>query len=192
MRLRSFAAAVVLLTAGAARAQPAAAAADTWTVDAKQSSVTYHLVHKLHKFDGTSRAVEGKARLLPSGQAQVMVRVPVESFDSGNTNRDEHMKETVEAARFPTVELKGLADGITVPATFPSKLEKKFKAQITFHGVQQVFDLPIALEFVSANEVRATSSFVVSVEAFKIDRPSLMFVKIEDDMHLDVKVVFKR
>lgn len=189
MRMRALAVAAALAFAASARAQ---APSENWNVDAKQSSLTYHLVHKLHKFDGVSRAVEGKARLAAGGQAQVMVRVPVESFDSGNTNRDEHMKETVEAARFPTVELKALAEGVTVPSTFPSRVEKKFKAQITFHGVQQMFEIPVALEFVSANEVRAAASFVLSVESFKIDRPSLMFVKIEDDMHLDVKLTFKR
>jgi polyisoprenoid-binding protein YceI len=172
-----------------ARAQ---APAESWSLDAKQSSLTYHLVHKLHRFDGTSHALEGKARWLPTGQAQIMVRAPVESFDSGNTNRDEHMKETVEAAKFPSVDLKALAEGLTVPATFPAKVEKKIKAQITFHGVQQMFELPVTLEFVSASEVRASSSFAISLESFKIDRPSLMFVKIDDDMHLDVKVVFKR
>ena len=33
-------------------------------------------------------------------------RAPLDSFDSGNSNRDEHMKEAVEAARYPLVELK--------------------------------------------------------------------------------------
>lgn len=192
MRMRAVAVVIALAVAGAGAARAQSPAAETWTADAKQSSITYHLVHKLHKFDAVSRAVEGKARLQPNGQAQVMVRAPVESFDSGNTNRDEHMKETVEAARFPTVELKALAEGVTVPATFPSKLEKKWKAQITFHGVQQVFEIPVTVEFVSANEARATASFALGLESFKIDRPSLMFVKVEDDMHLDVKVVFKR
>ena len=181
----------IVLALGAAAVARAQSPADAWSADAKQSSITYHLVHKLHKFDAVSRAVEGKARLLPGGQAQVMVRAAVESFDSGNTNRDEHMKETVEAARFPTVELKALAEGVALPATFPSKLEKKFKAQITFHGVQQVFDIPVTVEFVSANEARATASFALSLESFKIDRPSLMFVKIDDAMQLDVKIVFR-
>ncbi len=188
MRNLFFVAALSLVVPAAARAQTTV----EWMLDGKQSSITYHLVHKLHKFDGTSHALEGKARVLPNGQAQIMVRANVESFDSGNTNRDEHMKETVEAAKFPTVELKALAEGLTAPATMPAKVEKKIRAQITFHGVQQMFELPVTVEWVSANEVRAAASFAISLESFKIERPSLMFVKIEDDMHLDVKVVFKK
>ena len=97
----------------------------------------------MHKVDGTSHKVEGKARLLPDGKAQVMVRAPAESFDSGNVNRDAHMKEAVEAAKYPWVELKALGEGVTAPATFPTTQKKTFKAQLTFHGIQQVFDLPV-------------------------------------------------
>src|SRR4051812_38009232 len=94
------------LPLGLALVAGAAFADEDLGVDRGKSSITYHLVHKLHKFDGISKQVDGKARLLGDGRAQVMVRAAVESFDSGNSNRDEHMKETVEAARFPTVELK--------------------------------------------------------------------------------------
>lgn len=187
MRMRALTALLLLASAGVARAD-----ADTWIVDGKQSTITYHLVHKLHRFDGVSHAVEGKARVPASGPAQVMVRAPVESFDSGNSNRDEHMKETVEAARFPTVEVKALTEGISVPASFPTKVEKIFKAQLGLHGQQQVFELPVTLEFVSANEAHATASFVTSLEAFKIARPSLLFVKVEDELRVDVKLVFRR
>src|SRR5256885_17248982 len=109
--------AIVLLVDGAvARAQQPA----DFAVDAKGSSLTYHLVHKMHKVDGVSHKVEGKARLMPDGKAQVSVRVPSESFDSANVNRDAHMKEAVEAAKYPFIELKALGDGVTAPSTLPT------------------------------------------------------------------------
>ena len=172
-------------------------------VDGAQSSITYHMVHKMHKFDGISRKVEGKVRLLPSGQAQVMVRAPVQSFDSGNANRDAHMKEVVEAARYPFVELKAAADGIVWPNTpssngfyervsFPSTTSKVFKAQLTFHGVQQTLDLPVEIVFESANRARATAHLAVSLDAYKVERPSLMFIKVDDSMKIDVKVALTK
>jgi hypothetical protein len=161
-------------------------------VDPQASTVTYHLVHKLHRFDGTSHAVDGRARILPTGAAQVMMRIPVASFDSHNVNRDEHMKETVEAARYPDVELKALGDGLGVTGPFPTTVQRTMKAQITLHGVQQLVDIPVAVTFESADRVHARASFTVSVDSFKIERPSLMFVKIEDAMKLDADVVFKR
>jgi polyisoprenoid-binding protein YceI len=183
---------LVAVTVAAAGGLARAQAPAELTVDAGKSSITYHLVHKLHRFDGVSHKVEGRARLGGDGKAQVMVRVPVESFDSGNSNRDEHMKETVEAARFPSVELKALADGAAQPASFPSKQKKTFKAQLNFHGAQNVFELPVEVEWLSANEVRATATFTVGLESYKIERPSLMFVKVDNEMQVDVNLVFKR
>jgi hypothetical protein len=160
------------------------------SIDPRQSTLTYHLVHKLHRFDGVSRLVEGRARLLPDGRAQVMVRAPVDSFDSANANRDAHMKETVEAARYPTVELKA-AGQVARPTNFPSFVDAKFIVQITFHGEQKTFEVPVKLTFDGPGQIRAKSHFVLSLDAFKVERPSLMFVKVEDEMAIDADLVFQ-
>jgi polyisoprenoid-binding protein YceI len=191
MRSSLAVASFVALVAAAPPAR-ADAPAKELSIDGQRSTVTYHLVHKLHRFDGTSHKVDGRARLLPGGAAQVMVRIPVESFDSKNVNRDAHMKETVEVARFPDVELKALGEGVAVPASFPATVERRMKAQVTFHGVQQLLDVPVKITFESADRVRAESSFTVSVDSFKIERPSLLFVKIDDDMTIDANLVFHK
>ena len=181
----------IFVAAVAALIQIAPAHADpapgTLSVDAATSVVTYHLVHKLHKFDGVSKRVEGKARLLPDGQAQVMIRIPVESFDSQNVNRDAHMKEVVESARFPNIEVKAV--GVAgAPASFPATVDKTFKAEVPFHGVKNTLDVPVKITFESATKIRAEAHFSLSLDAFKIERPSLMFVKVDDELKIDVAV----
>ncbi len=75
-------------------------------------------MHKLHAFSGTSHALEGKAALGPENAGRVQARAKVASFDSGNSNRDEHMREVTHAAAHPTVELKGsFVNPLTLPAT---------------------------------------------------------------------------
>lgn len=168
------------------------AAPELLSVDGRNSSVTFHMVHKLHKFQGTSKSVEGKARLLPNGQAQVAIRVPVASFDTENVNRDEHMKETVEAAKYPTVELKAIVAEATFPSVFPSSVETKAKCQLLFHGVTQSLEIPLKLMFESASKVVVTASFSVSLDAFKVERPSLIFVKVDDNMKVDASLVLEK
>lgn len=164
---------------------------DALSLDGKSSAVTYGMVHKLHKFEGTSHSADGKARLLPDGKVQVMVRVPVESFDSGNGNRDAHMKEVVEASRYSSIEVKAAGD-VAVPTTFPTTVEKTFKAQISFHGVQQVLDVPVKVIFESAQRIVTDARFAISLDGFKIERPSLMFVKCEDALTINAHLVWKR
>jgi polyisoprenoid-binding protein YceI len=187
--MRSLAFVSVLLAAALARAQ---APATEFNVVPAESSITYHLVHKMHKVDGTSHKVEGKARIMPDGKAQVMIRVPSQSFDSGNVNRDAHMKEAVEAAKYPYVELKALGEGLTPPAQFPTTQKKTFKAQLSFHGIQQVFDLPVDITWDAANKVHANTTFAISLDGYKVERPSLMFVKVDDELKLDAKLAFSR
>ncbi|MEO6950204.1 MAG: YceI family protein [Polyangia bacterium] len=158
------------------------------SVKTDESRVTYHIVHKFHKVDGVSKKVEGRVRILPTGVAQVAIRVPVESFDSENVNRDEHMKETVEAAKFPIVEVKATGDGMTMPTTFPSTMTKNMTAQVTFHGISHTIEIPVTVVFLAANKVVATTSFPISLDAYKVARPSLLFVKIDDAMKLDASL----
>lgn len=176
---------LILLIASGAFAE------ESLDVDPAASTIAYHLVHKLHEIRATSNRVEGRAMLV-DGRAQVVVRVPVESFDSGNVNRDEHMKEAAEAARYPTIELKALADGILAPARFPTTMNKSFKAQLSFHGVKQLFELPIELTWESPTRVKAQTRFEVSLEAYHVERPSLMFVKVNDALGIEATVLFKR
>jgi polyisoprenoid-binding protein YceI len=176
--------------APAPAAEPAAAAT-LLSIDTAASSITYHMVHKLHKFDAVSKKADGKARILPTGAAQIMVRVPVESFDSGNSNRDAHMKEAAEAAKYPTVVLKGLCEGCGMPATFPTTVDKTIKAELAFHGVTKNLEIPIKVTYESAARIHAVSHLTLSLDEFKIERPSLMFVKVDDALNLDINLVLK-
>jgi len=177
--------------AQAAPAAPAPAAATTYSVAAGKSSLTFHVVHKLHRVDGESKAVEGKARLLPDGKVQVMLRVKSDSFDSKNVNRDAKVKEVVEAARHPVIEFKALGEGVTPPAG-GGTLEKTFKAEVSFHGNKKTIDLPVKLTFEADGSVRAQATIALSLDEFKVERPSLMFVKVDDELKIDANVVFTK
>jgi hypothetical protein len=163
--------------------------AGVYSVKTGESTVTYHVVHKLHKVDGVSKKVEGRAKIVPGGPTQVAIRVPIESFDSDNVNRDAHMKEVTEAAKYPTVEVKALGDGIALPATFPAEIKKSMKAQVNFHGITQNIDVPVTIKFEAADKVIVTTSFSLSLDAYKVERPSLVFVKIDDALVIDAKLV---
>lgn len=183
---------VLAVALAAERFAEADGAGDFFTVVPSESRIIYHVVHKLHRVDGTSRKAEGRARILPAGQVQVSLRIPIESFDSGNSNRDSHMKEAVEAARFRVVELKASCDGLIMPISSPATDQKTCRAQISFHGVQKMIDVSVQAAFESATRIHATSTFALSLDEFKVARPSLLFVKIDDELKIDVDLIFSR
>lgn len=158
----------------------------TFVVLSEKSRLVYHVVHKLHQIEGVSKGVEGKARVLPDGSAQVQVQTKVGEFDSGNDNRDAHVKEAVEAAKYPMVVFKGVATDVKVPAS--GKANVTLKGQLTFHGVTNPIDVPITLERVDPQHVTAEGAFSISLEAFKVERPELLLVKVDDKMDLVMKL----
>jgi hypothetical protein len=40
--------------------------------------------------------------------------------------------------------------------------------------------------------VHASTTFAISLDNFKVERPSLMFVKVDDELKLDAKLAFAR
>ncbi|MCC6809465.1 MAG: YceI family protein [Deltaproteobacteria bacterium] len=166
-------------------AVPRIAVADDklYSVAPDKSFVKYTLVHKAHTFVGTAdKGIEGKVKL--SGTtAQLMVRIPVANFDSGNNNRDSNMRDTVEATKFPNVELKAVAEGVTPQDG--QKTKHTLKGKLTFHGVTNNVEVPVDVTW-NGKSAKVTGKFSISLEAYKIDRPSLLFVKVEDKLDLDV------
>jgi polyisoprenoid-binding protein YceI len=170
------------------------AGAQTFTVDASQSNVTYHVVHKLHRVEGRTSALEGKAVLQPDGKLLAMVRAPVSSFDSGDRNRDTHMQEVMETSRFPFVVVKGVAqlDGaLLAVAQKATTVEVKLQAEVELHGVREPLTIPLAVELRPDGTARVKGVFEVSLEKHRIERPSLLFVKIDDACRIEVDLAFR-
>jgi polyisoprenoid-binding protein YceI len=165
--------------------------AQTLSVDPAASAIRFHLRHKLHPMDGRTSAIEGKAVVAADGKVMTMVRVPVSTFDSGDANRDANMRETLEASRHPFVVLKGVtrvdlpvANGRAVPVTLRGELD--------FHGVKQPIEVPTSVEFAADGSARVTAKLKVSLEAYRIERPSLLFLKVDDDCEIDVDLKLRR
>src|SRR5438045_4254819 len=84
-------------------------------LELREGTLTYTVVHKLHEVRGTTRQVEGRALAQPDGTIRVQVRAKVASFDSGNSNRDEHTRDATHEHVHPYAELKGTVSGVPMP-----------------------------------------------------------------------------
>ncbi len=184
-------AALALILAGAPALQAARAtdAPRTYAITSG-STLSYRLVHKFHHVKGISRSVEGRARVLPDGTVQAMVRARVDSFDSGNGNRDADMKGATDAARFPYVILKavGASPSLAQRATAGTPLELVLRGELTFHGVTRPLEFPVKVSFGAGGRATAEATFPVSLEAHGVKRPSLLFVKVEDRIDVDASL----
>ena len=154
----------------------------------KDGAITYILVHKLHEVRGTSRKLEGLAKVQPGGPTLVQVRAPVASFDSGNSNRDSHMREATHEAAHPYVEVKGTLPPLKLPLAGPTQLP--FDARVELNGESERQTIPVTLT-PEGSGIRARFSFPVSLDAHHVERPELLLVKVEDKMTIEGNLLFE-
>lgn len=158
------------------------------SVDPASSAVKFQIVHKLHRVDGQSKQIEGKAAVQEGGKVLAMVRVPASSFRTGDGNRDEHMLEVLEVDKHPYVVFKGIAQ--VGSGELPHQVT--MTGELDFHGVTHPVTVPLTLEPGPDGSLRARGGFEVSLDAYRVERPSLLFVKIEDGCHIDLDLLLRK
>ena len=150
-----------------------------------ESSMTYRIVHPLHKVEATSKEVVYNVQIDTSKREvkSVTAQVDVTSFDSGNSSRDSHAMEVIDALTYPYASFAG--------STISQQGDSlKIAGKITFHGVTKDIVIP-ALAKWEPNKLDVTGDFDLSLEAFHIERPSLLLIPVEDKLSFSFKAAFR-
>jgi hypothetical protein len=180
--------AVLLLCAGGVLADAPIPAAAPSTLDLKTATLSYTLQHKLHQSRGVCAQAEGRAAVAPDGLARVQVRAKVACFDSGDGNRDVHMREVTHEALHPYVTVRGTVEGVALPLAGP--LERTLNAKVELNGVSQAAPVALLLR-PDGPRLRGTFKVELSLEGFQIERPSLLLVKVEDKLVVEGELLFE-
>jgi polyisoprenoid-binding protein YceI len=152
--------------------------------DKKESSVTYQLTHPLHEIESTSKEVNCWTDLDTAKKeiTHSYVQIDVTTFNSGNSNRDSHAMEVIDAISYPNVKFTSTSIKQT-----GDKLE--IAGKLTFHGVTK----PITINAVSKwenNKLTVTGNFEISLTEFRVERPSLLLIPVKDELKFTFTEVF--
>jgi hypothetical protein len=150
-----------------------------------QSTLTWHVTHPMHEVAGTSHAAKGKGNC-SAGHCDFLIAVPVNTFDSGDSNRDLHTLEVVRGAQFPMVIVRThLAQAALNQPIIDADLEVQFAGQtahyahVPLHGTSHGTDVEI------------TGTVPATCSDFKIDRPSFLTVPIRNEIPVTVDANWK-
>lgn len=142
----------------------------------QQSTLTYHVSHPLHQSEGVSHEARGKG-VCHEGQCDFLIAVPVKSFDSGDSNRDLHMLQTVRGAQFPVVTVRTrLPEDASSSATIHADLEIQFAGQTAEYK-----QVPLQLAK-DGDNFRITGTIPATLSDFKIDPPSLLAFPVKNEI----------
>lgn len=166
---------------------PYALAPKKLMADKSKSTVTYSMVHPMHKWDGVSRDVNA-AMIYDEATKQIQnvaVAIRVASFDSQNQNRDSHMVETLDGIKYPNVtftsqDIKPNADGtLTV------------NGKLTFHNVTKPITVQVTRRE-AGNQLMMTGKLDLKLTDYAIERPSLLGIATEDQFTLAFALAFTK
>jgi polyisoprenoid-binding protein YceI len=149
-----------------------------------ESTITYQLTHPLHEIESTSKNVNCWVDLDPVKKeiSHVFVQVDVTTFNSGNSNRDSHAMEVIDAISYPYVKFN--SSSVTNGAN-----SIKVTGKLFFHGVTKdlTFD---AVPKWEGNKLTVTGKFQISLTEYKVERPSLLLVPVNDELKFSFNQVF--
>jgi polyisoprenoid-binding protein YceI len=160
------------------------AQAKVYTALKDESTLSYHLIHKMHEITGVSKNFKCLVDLgADTSKARIYVKGAVAEFNSGNSSRDANMLEVLEATKYPYVEF--LSDSVRREGA-----EWRVFGRLTFHGVKRPVHFKVSPR-IFGNKVRVQGAFKVSLTEFKIERPKLLMIPVEDDLEIEIDVAAK-
>ncbi len=149
-----------------------------------ETSMTYFIVHPLHKMESTSKDVSSIVRIDPSNKTvqAVSASVDVTTFNSGNSNRDSHAMEVIDAISFPEASFTSSSVISRGDSLFAS-------GKLTFHGISREITITALQQWVEKKLI-IHAAFTISLTNFQIERPSLLLVPVEDELRFSLTTAY--
>lgn len=169
-------AAVLLAAAAPLHAQ------NQWVL--QESTLTWHVSHPMHEVEGTSHAAKGKGNCA-GGECDFLIAVPLNTFNSGDSNRDLHTLQVVRGGQYPMVIVRTRIPQSELSAsTVYADLDVQFAGQ-TAHYAHVPFQRKA-----HGGDVEITGTIPATCSDFRIDRPQFLTVPIRNEIPVTVDLVW--
>ena len=150
-----------------------------------QSTLSYHMSHPMHQVDGVSHGAKGKGTC-HAGECNFLIAAPVNSFDSGDSNRDLHMVQVTRGAQFPLVVVR-----TRVPEQTPSSGTIYADLDAQFAGQTAHYNHIAFQKSTNGSDVRITGTIPATCSDFKIDPPSFLTIAIKNEIPVKVDMTWR-
>jgi hypothetical protein len=176
---------VLLSTVFLLLALPKLAWADSQWVLA-QSTLTYHISHPLHDAEGVSHAARGKGTC-HAGECDFLIAVLVNSFNSGNSNRDLHMLQVTRGAQFPIISVR-----FQLPEAALALRAIRVNLQVQFAGQTTEYKQVLFQRLTKGSEIEVSGTIPLKLSDFKIPRPELLAMPISNEVPVRVETTWRQ
>ena len=151
-------------------------------VDSERSIINYTGKHFLHKWSAENKNISGLIQLENETISNIGVIAKVSDFRSGNSNLDSNSLRVLDALKFPNVIYRSTSinqeDG-----------QIKINGIMNFHGIEKDINIS-AKVFKLDGSIQLSGKFSVSLTEFLVNRPSLLTMKVDDEINLEFELYF--
>ena len=167
----------------------------TFVAVPRLSSLTFDVSAQMHNVHGIGNRFSGTITGDPSDitSAKIAVKLDPKSFDTNNQKRDKDLREkSMEVDRYSFIEFnstavqagqKELKEGQPVKATIEGVLK--------MHGLEKQVNVPVTIQL-SGDTLTAEGDMAVVLDEWKILRPKVLFVQLQNDVKIHFKIGAKR
>jgi len=151
-------------------------------VDSDKSIINYTGKHFLHKWSAENKNISGLIQIENETISNIGVVAKVSDFRSGNSNLDSNSLRVLDALQFPNVIFKSTSIN-------QENGQIRIDGVMNFHGIEK--DITISAELVQLDEsIKLSGKFSVYLTEFLVERPSLLTMKVDDEINLEFELYF--
>ena len=152
-------------------------------LDKEKSNIKYKAKHVLHAWEGTNNDVSGVV-VYDEVISKIALAAKVIDFNSGNSGRDSHSLEVLEALQFPNI--KFYSEDINSEGNAII-----FNGEIEFHGEKRPITVLGSIDD-SNKKIKIEGKFQIIPTEFLITLPSFMLIEMEDYLNISFELYFDK
>lgn len=158
-------------------------AQSTLMINAEESNINYSAKHVLHAWEGVNYNIKGVI-IYDGSVSTIAIAAKVVDFDSGNSGRDSHSLEVLEALKFPNIKFysdKVNSEGNAII----------FEGEIEFHGEKKPIKVLASVQESDEN-IKIDGKFQIIPTEFSVTLPSFMLIEMEDYLNISFSLQFDK
>ena len=158
-------------------------AQSTLMINAEKSNINYSAKHVLHAWEGVNDNIKGVI-IYDGSVSKFAIADKVVDIDTGNTGRDSHSLEVLEALKFPNIKFysdKVNSEGNAII----------FEGEIEFHGEKKPIKVLASVQESDEN-IKIDGKFQIIPTEFSVTLPSFMLIEMEDYLNISFSLQFDK
>ena len=163
----------------------------TYVVVPRLSSVTFDVSAQMHDVHGTGNRFSGTISGDPADitTAKIDLKLDPKSFDTQNEKRDKDLRDKcMEVARYPFIEFTSQSIQADQKELKPGQMQKAtIEGTLKMHGLEKKVSVPVNLQLLE-DTLTADGEMAVVLDEWKILRPKVLFVQLQNDVKIKFKV----